>query len=65
MKNREPTDEASSAIDDPSSFWAPPSEDVIRSDLQEFRRRMGLMPELAEALGLREYLREDTLKSVN
>ena len=65
MKNRGVTCPASSAVDDPSGFWAPPSEDVIRADLEEFRRRFGLMPELAEALGLRQYLREETLKNVN
>ncbi|MCS4088695.1 hypothetical protein [Rhizobium sp. BK176] len=48
-----------------ASFWTPPSTDVIRTDLEEFRRQFGLMPELAEALGVRQFLREDTLRSVN
>ncbi len=48
-----------------SNFWVPPAADVIRADVDEFARQFGLMPELAEVLGLRQYLREDTLKGVN
>ncbi|MCZ7862586.1 hypothetical protein O9X98_14520 [Agrobacterium salinitolerans] len=66
MKNRDtpisPTAEGPFKLD---SFWTPPSADVIRADVDEFARQFGLMPELAEALGLRRYLREDTLKDVN
>lgn len=47
------------------SFWTPPTADVIRADMDEFARQFGLMPELAELLGLRQYLREDTIKDVH
>jgi hypothetical protein len=47
------------------SFWTPPAADVIRADADEFARQFGLVPELAEVLGLRQYLREDTVKSLN
>jgi hypothetical protein len=49
----------------PENFWLPASPETIRADMDEFCRQFGLMPELAEVLGLRQYLREDTLKSVN
>jgi hypothetical protein len=48
-----------------SNFWTPLSDEAFRADYDEFQRLFGLMPELAEAIGVRQFLREDTLKSVN
>lgn len=49
----------------PDNFWTPPAAGVIQADADEFARRFGLKPELAEVLGVRRFLREDTLKTVN
>jgi hypothetical protein len=46
-------------------FWAPPSKEQIAKDTEEFARQFGLMPELAEFLGLGWAIREDTLKDVH
>jgi hypothetical protein len=46
-------------------FWVPPSNEQIAKDSEEFARRFGLFPELADFLGLRWALREDTLKNVH
>lgn len=47
-------------------FWMPSaSPEQMRAEAEEFARQFGLMPGLAEFFGLRGYLREDTLVSVN
>jgi hypothetical protein len=48
------------------NFWLPLSKEQIAKDAEEWARQFGLMsPELAELLGVRWALREDTLKSVH
>ena len=49
----------------PVQFLSPPAADMISADADEFARLFGLRPDLAEVLGLRQYLREDTAKNLN
>lgn len=48
----------------PDDFWLPANLD-FNAELEEFNRLFGLRPDLAEAVGLSQFLRQDTLKSVN
>lgn len=48
----------------PDDFWVPANLD-FHTELEEFNRLFGLRPDLAEAVGLRQFHRQDTLKSVN
>ncbi len=48
----------------PDNFWLPSNVD-FSAELDEFNRLFGLRPELNEALGVRAFLREDTLKTIN
>lgn len=68
MQKRHITLPIPSPVEDPlefDNFWGPPTQSVIRADAEEFARMFGLRPDLAEALGLRQYLREDTAKNLN
>lgn len=49
----------------PAGFWMPPADLDYQSEFEEFQRQFALRPELAEASGLRSFLREDTLTSTN
>lgn len=44
-------------------FWLPDENVNFQAEFEEFNRLFGLRPELAEFLGVRQFLREDTLKS--
>jgi hypothetical protein len=65
MRKKRPTGPVAS-IDArlPDNFWLP-SNVNFSAEADEFSRVFGLRPELAEALGVRQFLREDTLKTVN
>ncbi len=65
MRKKHPTEPAASIdVRLPDNFWLPSNVDVS-AEADEFARLFGLRPDLAEALGVRQFLREDTLKTVN